>query len=142
MHMISAKRCAHADDTQGRYPSKLLVLRSWLMLLHVETIMHIGSLTAVRCLVQKHAVHPATTQRVTSLCQAIDLACVFYFKQVLCLQRSAATVLLLRRYGWDAALVIGGQILPFESHAWVELQGAVVNDKPYVHDIYRVLERC
>lgn len=142
MHVISANPCPHTDDAQDRDPSKILVLKTWLMLLYVEIIMHIGSLTAVRCLVQKQAVRPTTTEQVSSLCRAVDLACVFYFKQVLCLQRSAAIVLLLRRYGWDAALVIGVQMLPFESHAWVELQGAVINDKPYMHDIYRVLERC
>jgi hypothetical protein len=76
------------------------------------------------------------------LCHAADLACVFYFKQVLCLQRSAATALLLRRHGWDVEMVIGAQLNPFSSHAWVELKDEVVNDKPYMREIYRVLERC
>jgi hypothetical protein len=39
-------------------------------------------------------------------------------------------------------MVIGAQILPFRSHAWVEIGGVVVNDKPYMPDIYRFLERC
>jgi hypothetical protein len=112
------------------------------MLLYVEFIVHIGSLNELHRLVQKRRVHPAKSQQAASLCRAVDLACVFYFKQVLCLQRSAATVLLLRQYGWDAAMVIGVQMLPFQSHAWVEIQGAVINDKPYVRDIYRVLQRC
>jgi transglutaminase superfamily protein len=142
MHVISASPCPQTDDAQYRRPSNWVVLRAWLMLLYVEFIMHIGGLNAVRRLVQKHAVYPTTTQQVTSLCRAVDLACVFYFKRILCLQRSAATVMLLRRYGWGAAMVIGVQMLPFQSHAWVEIQGAVINDKPYVHDIYRVLERC
>jgi hypothetical protein len=72
----------------------------------------------------------------------MDLACVFYFKHVMCLQRSAATTLLLRRHGLRAELVIGAHILPFKSHAWTEIDGVVVNDKPYMMDIYRVLERC
>jgi hypothetical protein len=76
------------------------------------------------------------------LCRAVDLACVFYFKEVLCLQRSAVATLLLRRHGWSAEMVIGAQILPFKSHAWVELQGKVMNDKPYMSEIYQVLERC
>jgi hypothetical protein len=112
------------------------------MLLYVEFIVHIGSLNELHRLVQKRRVNPAKSQQAASLCRAVDLACVFYFKQVLCLQRSAATVLLLRQYGWDAAMVIGVQMLPFQSHAWVEIQGAVINDKPYVRDIYRVLQRC
>jgi hypothetical protein len=39
-------------------------------------------------------------------------------------------------------MVIGAQVLPFKSHAWVEVDGRVVNDKPYIPEIYRVLERC
>ena len=76
------------------------------------------------------------------LCRAMDLACVFYFKRVFCLQRSVATTLLLRRHGLDAELVIGAKLLPFRSHAWVELHGEVINDKPYMHTIYQILERC
>lgn len=76
------------------------------------------------------------------LCHAIDLACVFYFKPVFCLQRSAATALLLRHFGYQAEMVIGAQMVPFRSHAWVEIDGVVVNDKPYMLEIYQVLERC
>jgi hypothetical protein len=72
----------------------------------------------------------------------MDYACVFYFKCVACLQRSAATTLLLRRHGFGAELVIGAKLLPFCSHAWVEFEGTVINDKPYMHAIYKVLERC
>ena len=77
-----------------------------------------------------------------AICHAVDLACVFYFKPVLCLQRSAATIVLLRRRGWHAEMVIGAQLLPFQSHAWVEIQGNVVNDKPYINQIFQVLDRC
>ena len=72
----------------------------------------------------------------------MDMACVFYFNRVLCFQRSAALAMLLRRQGWDAQMVIGVQILPFQSHAWVEVEGQVISDKPYVCEIYKVLERC
>jgi hypothetical protein len=61
---------------------------------------------------------------------------------VLCLQRSAATIILLRRHGWQAEMVIGAQLLPFQSHAWVEIGGNVVNDKPYINQIFQVLDRC
>ncbi len=76
------------------------------------------------------------------ICHRVDLATLFYFRKVLCLQRSAATVRLLRRNGFAAQLVIGVQQLPFAAHAWVELDGSVLNDKPYMPDIYSVLERC
>jgi hypothetical protein len=76
------------------------------------------------------------------LCHAMDLACVFYPKTVLCLQRSAAAVLLLRPYGWPAEFVTGCAIETCENHAWVEVNGHIVNDKPYMHEMYEVLDRC
>jgi len=76
------------------------------------------------------------------LCHAVDLACVFYPKTVLCLQRSAAAVFLLRSSGWPAEFVTGCAIGTFESHSWVELVGKIVNDKSYIHEMYQVLDRC
>jgi hypothetical protein len=76
------------------------------------------------------------------ICGAMDVACVVYPRQVLCLQRSAATACLLRKYGVPAQMVIGVQKLPFRAHAWVEVDGRVVNDKPYMREMYTVLDRC
>lgn len=83
-----------------------------------------------------------TLQTPERICYAFDLACSLYFKQVPCLQRSAATTALLRRCGFFAQLVIGVQQCPFRAHAWVEIDGRVVNDKPYVASMYQALERC
>src|ERR1700739_2561493 len=79
---------------------------------------------------------------IQEICKAVDVACIWYWKQVLCLQRSAASVCLLRSCGVRAQLVIGAQPLPFKAHAWVEIEGGVVNDKSYVSEIYSVLDRC
>jgi hypothetical protein len=76
------------------------------------------------------------------ICHAIDVAAALYFKNVLCLQRSAAAALLLKKHGFRAEMVIGVQQLPFLAHAWVEVAGRVVNDKPYMAEIYSVLARC
>jgi hypothetical protein len=124
---------------------KRFVLESWLLLLYFDWIMRSREFRKLHRIVQDEPVWPTTSARFApheELCRAMDYACVLYFKRVLCLQRSAATAVLLRRHGWSAEMVIGAQILPFKSHAWCEVNGAVVNDKPYVHDIYEVLERC
>jgi hypothetical protein len=76
------------------------------------------------------------------MCAAVDMACIWYWKEALCLQRSAATACLLRQYGVAAKLVIGAQQMPFKAHAWVEVEDRVVNDKPYMHEMYAVLDRC
>lgn len=84
----------------------------------------------------------ASVDTVERVCSAVDMACIWYWKEVLCLQRSAATTLLLKRHGVTAQMVIGAQQLPFRSHAWVEVGGIVVNDKPYTAEMYAVLDRC
>jgi len=70
------------------------------------------------------------------------MACIWYWKEALCLQRSAATACLLKKYGVPAQLVFGAQQMPFKAHAWVEVDGRVVNDKPYTSEMYAVLDRC
>ena len=76
------------------------------------------------------------------ICAAVDMACIWYWKEALCLQRSAALACLLKRYGGPAQMVIGAQQMPFKAHAWVEVDGRVVNDKPYTSELYAVLDRC
>lgn len=120
------------------------LVESWLLLLYFEWKMRFCDFQELYRIVGQEPVRlTASMRQVPSsvLCRAIDYACVFYFKRVLCLQRSAATAVLLRRHGWCAELVIGAQMLPFRSHAWCEIQGLVVNDKPYMPEIYEVLER-
>jgi hypothetical protein len=79
---------------------------------------------------------------IEQICFAADMACIWYWKEVLCLQRSAATACLLKRQGIPAEMVIGAQQMPFKAHAWVEVDGRVVNDKPYTPEMYAVLDRC
>jgi hypothetical protein len=82
-------------------------------------------------------VHAASIEE---LCRAMDIACFLYPKRVLCLQRAAATRALLALHRIEAKVIIGVQMLPFKSHAWVEVKGLIVNDKPYMREIYKVLE--
>lgn len=120
-----------------------LIIESWLLLLYFDWLMHFRGFDNLHSVVrQEKARHATKATESAALCHATDLACVFYFKSVLCLQRSAAAAVLLRRHGWAAELVIGTQMLPFQSHAWVEIDGTVVNDKPYITEIFQVLERC
>jgi hypothetical protein len=91
------------------------------------------------CPVENKAEHRQTS---AEICAAVDMACIWYWKHVLCLQRSAATACLLRQYGVRAEMVIGTQQAPFRAHAWVEAEGQVVNDKPYTPEMYDVLDRC
>jgi Transglutaminase-like superfamily len=75
---------------------------------------------------QRISMKPCTEELQRTICDAVLLATCFYWKPVLCLQRSVCTVRLLRKYGIDARLVIGYRPSPFFSHAWVEVNGRVV----------------
>ncbi len=123
----------------------ILVIESWLLLCYLEFVMKWSSFNKLYGLVRHTTIRTLVDRRLRSyrdLCHAVDLASVFYLKRVLCLQRSAATTLLLRRYGWNAELVLGAQILPFKAHAWVEIDGIVANDRPHINQIYQILDRC
>lgn len=83
----------------------------------------------------------AREDRVADVIWAVDEACVWYLKRAACLQRSVVATWLLRREGIAATLVIGCRPVPFESHAWVEVEGAVVNDRPQYPRVFTVLDR-
>ena len=122
----------------------LLFVRAYAALVRFDFFLARGDFAALydtvrRCPCRNVAVVHETTG---SVCSAVDLACIWYWKHVLCLQRSAATACLLKRYGVPAELVIGAQHMPFRAHAWVEAQGQVVNDKSYTKEMYAVLDRC
>jgi hypothetical protein len=91
------------------------------------------------CPIKARVLDPGAVERI---CSAVDIACIWYWKEALCLQRSAATACLLKRYGVPAQLVIGAQQMPFKAHAWVEVSGRVVNDRPYMPEMYEVLDKC
>jgi hypothetical protein len=78
----------------------------------------------------------------TALSRVVDRAAAFYFKRAWCLQRSAVTAVLLRLQGVPAKLVIGVHRVPFQAHAWVELQGRVINDQPWLPEAFAVIESC
>jgi hypothetical protein len=122
----------------------LLVLKAYARLIYFDFYVARGNFAAFYHRVRTHQVagNPTSKGEVEAICLAVDIACVCYPKRVLCLQRSAATACLLRTLGVSAQMVIGAQQMPFRSHAWVEVDGCVVNDKPYMPEMYAVLDRC
>lgn len=139
---------------------RFLVLRAYLNLIRFEFYLAGGNFQALYDAVRKYPLGkvpgvsnhsdleavesqsgnlPDITARI---CAAVDMACIWYWKEALCLQRSAATACLLKNYGVRAQMVIGAQQMPFRAHAWVEVNGRVVNDKPYVPEMYAVLDKC
>ena len=77
-----------------------------------------------------------------AVASALDVACCFYPRRALCLQRSVVLVKMLRRRGIPAQMVIGAQKLPFRSHAWVEVEGQIINDHLATREKFLRLEVC
>ena len=104
-----------------------LVLRALFEMARYDVI--VSSLSIGRILRQLRRQHVPVTSCSKDLqkaiCDAVLLASCFYWKPVLCMQRSVCTTVLLRKYGIGARVVLGYRPAPFFSHAWVEVNGQV-----------------
>lgn len=89
----------------------------------------------------KRASRTPQSNEVERVVWAVEEACVWYYKRAFCLQRSAVCTWMLRRRGISAQLVVGFRPVPIDSHAWVEVEGKVVNDRPQYQKFFRVLDR-
>jgi Transglutaminase-like superfamily len=121
-----------------------LNLRAYLTLILFDMYLARGDFAALYGKVRNYPLGAATpgVNAVDRISAAVNMTCIWYWKEILCLQRSAATACLLKKHGIPAQMVIGAQLIPFKAHAWVEVDGCVVNDKPYTSEIYTVLDRC
>jgi hypothetical protein len=122
----------------------LLFVRAYLSLLTWERPIARRDFANVYRRVRDHAV-TTVSPRADSCARAsraVNLACAAYFKEVQCLQRSATLVCLLRDLGSPAFLVLGAQHLPFSGHAWVEVNGEIVNDDKLTVLKFGILDRC
>ena len=121
-----------------------LALEAYVQLIRMDRRISHGDFQALYERVRKQRVRDrhVTESTIEQICLAIDTACTWHWKEIACLARSSATVCLLRRHGVQAMLLIGTQEMPFRAHAWVEVEGRVVNDRPYIREIYAVLDCC
>ena len=117
-----------------------LACRAWIELVRYDAMHVMSGRRGVRLPTSGPGpARPADSTQERAICEAIVLACCFYWKPVLCLQRSTCAVRLLRAYGIPARLVIGYRPRPSLFHAWVEVDGRVVNDSPAYQERLRIL---
>jgi hypothetical protein len=108
-----------------------LVFRAWIELVRYDALQALAGRRGIQLpKATPGAPRLANAELERAICDAVVLARCFYWKPVLCLQRSTCAVRLLRAHGVPARLVIGYRPMPFFSHAWVEVEGRVVNDSP------------
>jgi hypothetical protein len=132
-------------STRGEEQStRFLVWKALLGLLAFDVLGFDSNFAKMHLFVSRWKVAQRKTlgDKVGRVCEAINYACIWYPKRVLCLQRSAVTTCLLRHCGVPARMVMGAQSLPFKAHAWTEVDGHAINERRDVQKIYGVLERC
>jgi transglutaminase superfamily protein len=114
-------------------------------LITYDVVLLAGKFKTTRGLVERWRVAAGRARGdefVEQIAHAVNLACVWYPKQVLCLQKASVTTCLMRSHGIPAAMVLGAQKTPFAAHAWVEVNGCAVNERSNVQAKYTVWERC
>lgn len=79
----------------------ILVLRAYVWLIQFDVYLAHGNFKALYDKVRKYPIRQilVPANAVEQICTAVDMACIWYWKEVLCLQRSAATACLLKRCG-------------------------------------------
>jgi hypothetical protein len=95
----------------------LLVLKAYTQLIRFDISLARGNFAVLYDTVRSSRVgkNVGRPHSIDQICKAIDMACIWYRKQVLCLQRSAATACLLKQYGFKAEMVMGAQHMPFKA---------------------------
>jgi hypothetical protein len=118
-----------------------LVVRAWWELVAFDLINAASGFQGIhsRLVRQRVASKKLPKWTDTIICESVSLAACFYFRPVLCLQRSVAAAKLLRKHGIPSRLVIGYRAAPFFSHAWVEVNDRVLNDSPVYKERLQVL---
>ena len=107
----------------------LLVMEALFELVRFDLIHAIRGFAGVQRLLGRPVkARTPIAESVAAVCDAVVLATCYYWKPVWCLQRSVCVAHMLHARGVAARLVIGYRPTPFFSHAWVEVDGRVVND--------------
>ena len=126
------------DDTAPT----LMTISAFLSLVAFDLILFMFSFDTMCRIVKTRRVRGCSREpaRIAGqVCSAVQKACVWFPHKAVCLQRSAVTTCLLRTHGIEAHMVVGIRPMPFLAHAWTEVDGVVVNDRPQVKAFYQTL---
>ena len=127
-------------------PSRLIAQTLWALI----TVHRIASRGQMRGLRQYLGVRPERSSHPDASLRAVDVQriaavvddmCALFVRPSTCLHRSFVLARLLRRAGGRADVVLGLKGDPFQGHAWVEIDGAIINDDEERVREYVVLER-
>jgi hypothetical protein len=119
----------------------LLLLRAFWEMARYDALAKAFGFPGVRRRMQPRRPRAPSAGTLEAVCEAVGCMSSFYWKPLLCLQRSVVTARLLRVMGLQAEVVIGYRAHPFFSHAWVEVGGRVVNDSTAYQSKLQILDR-
>lgn len=103
---------------------------------------HVHTLMSAPCDSSGSSPDPSNhLETIGRVCTVVQLVCSYYPKSVMCLQRSGTIARMLKKRGVPAEVVIGIKKFPFQAHAWIEIDGLVVNDHAQVGNKYLPIER-
>lgn len=143
---ISPASTASAFDSESR-PKKRETLIAFVGLFAFDLLLRFRGFEALIKKVENwpttkpHKTDVNTAETCRHVCAMVNRAQVYYPKKAMCLQHSAVVTCLLRREGVPAEMVLAAQEFPPKGHAWVEVDGSVVNDFRQVKIRYRELRR-
>lgn len=123
----------------------LCLVAAWLGLVLADLVLGLSGFHRFHALLSRIPVRNPerdSAALANALARVVDRAAAFYFKRAWCLQRSAVAMAVMRFYGVPAKLAIGVHRVPFQAHAWVELRGRVINDRPWLPQSFTVIESC
>jgi hypothetical protein len=107
----------------------MLMCEAWVQIVRVgAALRRHGFSGATALLAPAHDPGRDDASLTAAIGNAVALAGCCYWRPVLCLHRSIALVGVMRRHGLRARLVVAYRPAPFTAHAWVEVDGRVVND--------------
>lgn len=139
-----ARHSENEASSPQRKPLKRETVAAFFGLLAFDLMLRLAGFQSLITKVERwpiskpHSVDFEICRRVRAM---VDRAQLYYPKKAMCLQHSAVVTCLLRRRGLPAQMVLAARDFPPKGHAWVEVEGEVVNDKPAVQEIYRTLRR-
>lgn len=103
-----------------------------------------GSIEERLPLPQKPGGIPCTEMqhKAATAARMVSIAAFYGPYRASCLRRSLVLVILLRRQGIEGRLIFGTRRITqgLEAHAWVEVQGIVINDHPQIRQQYTPLD--
>lgn len=91
---------------------------------------------------QRNIIDVDSFQTAKSVARIVSIAARHGIYRATCLRKSLVLILLLRRWGIVSDLCFGTRLNEhaLEAHAWVELDGKVINDHPDIRQQYTPME--